>query len=73
MRSLHKLHPSLRRIGLKIRIGSENVNDDLLALDRITVSKNDLITLIDNMRSLSKQWRSSIGKHGELVFYIDAC
>ena len=39
----------------------------------ITVSKDDLIALIDNMRSLSKQWRSSIGKHGELVFYIDAC
>jgi hypothetical protein len=37
------------------------------------VNKNDLIALIDNMRSLSKQWRSSIGKHGELVFYIDAC
>jgi len=38
----------------------------------IAVNKNDLIALIDNMRSLSKQWRSSIGKHGELVFYIDA-
>jgi len=39
----------------------------------IAVNKNSLIPLIDNMRSLSKQWRSSIGKHGELVFYIDAC
>jgi len=39
----------------------------------VAVNGNDLITLIDNMRSLSKQWRSSIGKHGELVFYIDAC
>ena len=39
----------------------------------IAVNKNDLSALIDNMRSLSKQWRSSIGKHGELVFYIDAC
>jgi hypothetical protein len=39
----------------------------------IAVNRNDLITLIDNMRSLSKQWRSSIGKHGELLFYIDAC
>jgi hypothetical protein len=39
----------------------------------VTVNGNDLITLIDNMRSLSKEWRSSIGKHGELVFYIDAC
>jgi hypothetical protein len=39
----------------------------------IAVNENDLIALIDNMQSLSKQWRSSIGKHGELVFYIDAC
>jgi hypothetical protein len=39
----------------------------------IPVDKNDLMTLIDNMRSLSKQWRSSIGKYGELLFYIDAC
>ena len=39
----------------------------------IAVNKNDLIALIDKMRSLSKQWRRSVGKHGELVFYIDAC
>ncbi|MGC2552065.1 MAG: hypothetical protein WA437_17525 [Candidatus Sulfotelmatobacter sp.] len=39
----------------------------------IAVNRNDLLPLIDNMQSLSKQWRSSIGKHGELVFYIDAC
>jgi hypothetical protein len=39
----------------------------------IVVYKSDLSTLIDNMRSLSKQWGSSIGKHGELLFYIDAC
>ena len=39
----------------------------------IAVNKNDLLALIDNMRSLSKQWRSSLGTHGELVFYIDAC
>ena len=39
----------------------------------ISVSRNDLLPLIDNMRSLSKQWRTSIGKHGELVFYIDVC
>ena len=39
----------------------------------IAVNQNGLTTLIDNMRSLSKQWRGSIGKHGELVFYIDAC
>lgn len=40
---------------------------------RIAVDKNDLSTLIDNMRSLVKQWRNSIGARGELVFYIDAC
>ncbi|MGD0466792.1 MAG: hypothetical protein ABSA54_00300 [Terriglobales bacterium] len=39
----------------------------------VAISNNDLSTLIDNMRSLVKQWRSSIGEHGELVFYIDAC
>jgi hypothetical protein len=39
----------------------------------IAVDKNDLATLMDNMRSLVKQWRSSIGEHGELVFYVDAC
>ncbi len=39
----------------------------------IVIDKNDLTTLIDNMRSLAKQWRNSIGEHGELVFYIDAC
>jgi hypothetical protein len=39
----------------------------------IAVNRNELIALIDNMRSLSKQWRSSVGRHGELLFYIDAC
>jgi hypothetical protein len=37
------------------------------------VHQDDLIPLIDNMRSLSKERRSSVGKHGELLFYIDAC
>ena len=39
----------------------------------IAVNKTDLIALIGNMQSLSKQWRSSIGKHWELIFYIDLC
>lgn len=39
----------------------------------IFINGSDLTLLIDNMRSLAKQWRSSIGEHGELVFYIDAC
>jgi|SRR5580692_2328819 hypothetical protein len=37
------------------------------------VHQDDLIPLIDNMRSLSKERRSSVGKHEELLFYIDAC
>ena len=43
-----------------------------MAKQGIAVNKNDLITLMDNMQSLSKQWRNSIGRHGELIFYIDA-
>ncbi len=39
----------------------------------VVINQNDLTTLIDNMRSLVKQWRSSIGEHRDLVFYIDAC
>jgi hypothetical protein len=39
----------------------------------IAVNKNDLMALLDNIRRLSKQWRSALGKHGELLFYIDAC
>lgn len=38
----------------------------------VVVDQNDLATLINDMRSLVKQWRSSVGQHGELVFYIDA-
>lgn len=38
----------------------------------IAVSRNQLTSLIENMQALSKQWRRSIGKHGELVFYVDA-
>lgn len=37
----------------------------------ITVNKNDLIAPIDNMRSLAKDWRSSIGERDELVFLRD--
>ena len=39
----------------------------------VVVNKNDLSSLIDNIRSLAKQWRSSLGEHRELVFYVDAC
>ena len=46
---------------------------DSLEEQGLVINKHDLIALIDNMRGLAKQWRSSIGEHGELVFYIDAC
>jgi len=39
----------------------------------IVINKDELTTLIDNMRSLAKQWRDSIAEHGELVFYMDGC
>jgi hypothetical protein len=37
------------------------------------VELDALIPLVANMRSLSANWRDSIGEHGELVFYIDNC
>jgi hypothetical protein len=46
---------------------------DSLEEQGVVIDKNDLTTLIDNMRNLVKQWRSSIGERGELVFYVDAC
>lgn len=46
---------------------------DSLEEQGVVVNKSNLTTLIDNMRSLTEQWRSSIGEYGELVFYIDAC
>ncbi len=46
---------------------------DSLEEQGIVINKDQLTTLIHNMRSLAKQWRNSIGEHGELVFYIDAC
>ena len=32
----------------------------------VVINKNDLTSLIDNIRSLAKQWRTSLGEHGEL-------
>lgn len=46
---------------------------DSLEEQGLLIDKSDLTDLINNMRSLAKQWRSSIGEHGELVFYVDAC
>jgi hypothetical protein len=45
---------------------------DSLEEQGVVINKSALTTLIDNMRSLVKQWRSSLGERGELVFYIDA-
>jgi hypothetical protein len=41
---------------------------DSLEEQGIGINQDDLI---DNMRGLVKQWRSSIGERGELVFYVD--
>src|SRR5271163_2755385 len=46
---------------------------DSLEEQGVVIDGDNLATLIDNMRSLAKQWRSSIGERGELVCYVDAC
>jgi hypothetical protein len=46
--------------------------DDSLEEQVVTVNKDDLSNLLVNMRSLARQRRTTIGEHGELVFYIDA-
>jgi len=38
----------------------------------VVIDKNDLTTLIDNMRSLVKQWRGSIGEQQRLLGLIIA-
>jgi len=44
---------------------------DSLEEQGVTVDKDDLKALIGNMNTSAKDWRTSIGVHGELVFYID--
>ena len=51
----------------------ENGNKVLDYMERVRVRRADLASLVGNMRSLAAEWRNSIGAHGELVFYIDAC
>ena len=46
---------------------------DSLEEQGLLIDKSDLTPLINNMRILARHWRSSIGEHGELVFYVDAC
>ena len=55
------------------RFNAASFKDSLEEQGIVVINQNDLSTLIDNMRRLVKPWRSSIGKHGELLFYIDAC
>ena len=55
------------------RFSAASFKDSLEEQGILINKKSDLISLIDNMRSLARLWRSSIGEHGELVFYIDAC
>ena len=54
------------------RFNTASFNDSLDE-QSVSVDKNDLTALFDNMRTLVQQWRGSVGGHGELVFYIDAC
>ena len=66
-----------RALGMLARLLDERFSaasvKDSMEEQGIVVHRDDLIRLIDNMRSLPKQWRRSIGKHGELLFYVDAC
>ena len=44
---------------------------DSLEEQGVIVDKGDLNSLIGNMKTSVKVWRTSLGVHGELVFYID--
>jgi hypothetical protein len=44
---------------------------DSLDEQGVIVDEDALVPLLTNMRSLSEKWRESIGKHGDLVFYVD--
>jgi len=39
----------------------------------VSAEQSDLAPLVQNMKSLAREWRNSLGAHGELVFYVDAC
>jgi hypothetical protein len=57
------------------RFNPESFKDSLeeQGMPMNTEEVGELAALLHNMRSLASQWRDSIGEHGELVFYIDAC
>ena len=46
---------------------------NLLDEQGVIVDEEALVPLLTNMRSLSEQWRESVGEHGDLVFYVDNC
>jgi hypothetical protein len=54
------------------RFNAESFKDSLEE-QGVLVERDALAPLVANMRSLSANWRDSIGEHGELVFYIDNC
>lgn len=46
---------------------------DSLEEQGVVIDTNEVAALLSNMRSLARQWRESLGEHGELTFYVDAC
>jgi len=46
---------------------------DSLEEQGVSAQQSDLASLVENMKSLADEWRNSLGAHGELVFYVDAC
>jgi hypothetical protein len=46
---------------------------DSLEEQGVHVEEDALVPLIANMQSLTEQWRESIAKHGEFIFYVDNC
>jgi len=46
---------------------------DSLEEQGVIVDEDAVVPLLTNMQSLSEQWRESVGRHRELVFYVDNC
>jgi hypothetical protein len=46
---------------------------DSLEEQGVLIDTNEVAALLSNMRSLARQWRESLGEHGELTFYVDVC
>ena len=54
------------------RFNADSLTDSLKE-QGVTVDKNELSALVGNMQTLVRQWRGSVGEHGELLFYVDSC